>query len=211
MRKRHLVLTALALLVAAPALAGGLSLGDKAPMADAKMKNIDGKMVSIGTSAGEKGTLVVFTCNSCPWVKAWEERMVAIGNEYTEKGIGVVFVNSNDPSKKDEDGFDVMQARAEEYGMQFAYAVDATSDVARAFGATRTPEAFLFDADGELVYHGTIDDNAQKPKEVSKTYLRDALDAVVAGNEVPTAETKALGCTIKFRAAKGEEAKKSST
>jgi peroxiredoxin len=92
-----------------------------------------------------------------------------------------------------------MQDRAQERGMEFPYVVDATSDVARAFGATRTPEAFLFDAKGRLVYHGTIDDNAKQPDEVKERYLRDAVNAVAAGRTVAVRETKALGCGIKFR------------
>ena len=108
-------------------------------------------------------------------------------------------VNSNDPAINPEDGFDVMQTRAEKFGFRFPYVVDATSDVARAFGATRTPEAFLFGADSRLAYHGTIDDNAKASEDVSQHYLRDALDAVVAGGELSVKTTKALGCGINFR------------
>ncbi len=92
-----------------------------------------------------------------------------------------------------------MQQRAKARGFKFPYVVDATSDVARAFGATRTPEAYLFDAAGKLVYHGTIDDNYKSEKDVKTTYLKDALDAVIAGEAVPVAQTKAVGCSIKFR------------
>jgi peroxiredoxin len=180
-------------------------------MTEVEMKNIDGERLTIAGVAGKKGTLVVFTCNSCPWVKAWEERMVDLGNEYSKQGIGVVFVNSNDPAVKPADDFEPMQTRAKQRGMKFAYAVDATSDIARAFGATRTPEAYLFDADGKLVYHGAIDDNAHKPAEVSKHYLGDALQAVVAGEEIAMATTKALGCSIKFRTAKGDKTEKKSS
>lgn len=214
MRKGWLVLAGLAALAASgPAMAAdkALELGAKAPLAGVEMKNVDGKATSIAKVAGRKGTLVIFTCNSCPWVKAWEPRMVEIGNAYAKKDVGVIMINPNDPSQKSEDGFDEMVARAKKLGMAFPYAVDATSDIARAFGATRTPEAFLFDADGRLVYHGTIDDNAQKPDEVTERYLADALDAVLAGRDVPMAETKALGCTIKFRAAKEAAAGKSAS
>jgi hypothetical protein len=166
------------------------------------MKNVDGTSTTIAKVAGKKGTLVIFTCNSCPWVKAWEGRMVEVANAYVKQDVGVIMINSNDPSLKDEDGMDEMVARAKKLGMAFPYAVDATSNIARAFGATRTPEAFLFDAKGKLVYHGAIDDNAHKPDEVSERYLADALDAVVAGKGIQNAETKALGCSIKFRAAK---------
>lgn len=176
-----------------------LALGSTAPMADHKMKNIDGKEVSIGDVRGEKGTLVIFTCNACPWVKAWEDRIVALGNDYRAKGVGVIAINSNDPGKVPDDGYDGMQQRAKDKKFGFPYVVDASSGVARAFGAARTPEIFLFDGSGKLSYHGTIDDNAQEPTKVEAHYLRDALDSLVAGREVAMKETKALGCGIKFR------------
>ena len=188
-------------LVCAPAVLAGstLSIGDAAPMTDAKMVDVDGEELSISDVAGENGTLVVFTCNACPWVKAWEERIVELGNTFAKKGVGVIAINPNDPGRVPEDGFDAMKERASQRGVEFPYVVDATSDVARAFGATRTPEAFLFASDGKLVYHGTIDDNAKEPDKVEKRYLKDALEAVVEGAEVPVKETKALGCSIKFR------------
>jgi peroxiredoxin len=176
-----------------------LALGNEAPMRDVKMKNVDGRELSIADAAGEKGTLVIFTCNACPWVKAWEERIAKIGNACEKKGVGVIAINSNDPTKNAEDGFDVMQQRAKARKMSFAYVVDGTSEVALAFGAQKTPEAFLFDGDGKLVYHGTIDDNAKQPSKVKSRYLEAALKAVVNGKAVPLAETKALGCGIKYR------------
>ncbi len=176
-----------------------LQFGDEAPMISTKMKGVDGREMSIADVAGGKGTLVIFSCNACPWVKAWETRIVTLGNTYAKRGIGVIAINSNDPSKNAEDGYDVMQQRARQRGMKFPYVVDGTSDVARAFGATRTPEAFLFDASGKLVYHGAIDDNAKEPRKVSERYLEDALQAVSTGKEISVTETKALGCSIKFR------------
>lgn len=184
-----------------------LGIGDGILMTDVAMENVDGKEISIADVKGKNGTLVMFTCNACPWVKAWQERMVALGNAAGEKEIGVIFINSNDPKKNSEDSFEEMKHRAKKLGMKFPYVVDATSDLAVAYGATRTPEAFLFDAEGKLVYHGTIDDNAKKPDEVKATYLGDALNAVAAGEGVEMAETKALGCTIKFRGASAEMSK----
>lgn len=176
-----------------------LALGAEAPMAEVAMRNVDGKDVTIASVKGQKGTLVMFSCNHCPWVKAWETRMVELGNNYRKRGVGVIVINANDPSVNADDGIDEMKARAKQRKMSYPYVVDATSDVARAFGATRTPEVFLFDGSGKLVYHGAIDDNAKEPAKVSARWLRDALDAVVAGKAVPMAETKALGCGIKFR------------
>ena len=180
---------------------GGLALGSKVPAAVAKtkMKNVDGKMLSIADVSGKSGTLVVFTCNHCPFARAWEERIVELGNTYAGRGIGVVLVNANDPTMHAEDGIEGMQERAKARGMKFPYVVDGTSAVARAFGASVTPEAFLFDKAGKLAYHGTIDDNRQDPTKVKAHYLKDALDAVVAGKTPAVSETKGLGCSIKFR------------
>jgi peroxiredoxin len=178
---------------------GPLALGARAPLADTKMKSAtDGKEVTLAKVAGKKGTLAVFTCNGCPYAKAWEQRIVALGNDYAKKGVGVVLINSNSPAVSKGDAFEEMQKRAKERGMSVPYAVDEGSLVARAFGATKTPEAFLFDKDGKLVYHGTIDDNHEQADKVQKKYLQDALEAVVNGKAVPQGETKSIGCSIKF-------------
>jgi cytochrome oxidase Cu insertion factor (SCO1/SenC/PrrC family) len=177
-----------------------LAIGALAPKADVKMASTDGRNLSITDVRGEKGTLVVFTCNHCPWAKAWQGRIVGLGNTYTKRGVGVIVVNPNDPEAFPEDAFAVMQERAKELKMAVPYVVDATSDVARAFGATHTPEAFLFDRKGKLVYHGGIDDNAKEPEKVTARWLRDALESTVAGKSVALKETKALGCSIKLRA-----------
>lgn len=176
-----------------------LALGAAAPKTDVKMKNVDGTEVSIADVRGSKGTLVLFTCNHCPFVKQWETRIVDLGNSGASQGIGVIAINANDPKVNAEDGFEAMQQRAKDRGMKFPYVVDASSGVARAFGASRTPEAFLFDKDGKLVYHGTIDDNGKDAAQVKEPYLKEAMAAVAAGKTPPTRETKALGCSIKFR------------
>lgn len=183
----------------APALAWAISTGDAIPMKDTRMLSVDGRDVSIGEVAGEKGTLVVFTCNHCPYARAWEDRIVALGNEYAGRGIGVIAINPNDPTMTAEDDFEHMQQRAREKKFGFPYVVDSTSGVARAFGATHTPEIFLFDKGGTLAYHGAVDDNSADPGAVQSHYLKDALDAVIAGKIATPAETKALGCSIKFR------------
>jgi peroxiredoxin len=180
---------------------GPLALGAKAPagVLTTKMKNVDGRAVSIADVAGKSGTLVVFTCNHCPFAKGWERRMADLGNTYAKKKLGVIWINANDPAAHDEDNATGTQERAKTLGLTFPYVMDETSGVAKAFGATVTPEAFLFDAGGKLVYHGTIDDNRKEPDKVQKRYLQDALDAVAAGKAPAVSETKSLGCSIKFR------------
>ena len=189
----------LGLAVSASLAGGALTIGASIPMADVTMKGVDGKDLAIADVKKPAGTLVVFTCNHCPFAKMWESRIVELGNAYMTRGVGVIAINANDPKAFEEDSFEIMQQRAKDRGMQFPYVVDATSNLARAFGATRTPEAFLFDKDGKLVYHGTIDDNGEEPSKVEKPYLKDALEAVTAGREVAVKETKSIGCGIKFR------------
>ena len=191
-------MAALALAAAAPS-ARALELGAAMPMTGVKMKSVSGKEVTLGDVAGSKGTLVLFSCNHCPWVRAWETRIAAIGNELPGKGIGVIAINSNDPAAYPGDDYADMVKRAKERDFTFPYVVDSTSDVARAFGATHTPEAFLFDAAGRLVYHGAIDDNAQDAAKVAHPYLLDAADALLAGKPIVTAETKSIGCALKLR------------
>ena len=187
-------------LVATAAFAGGpLPIGASMPMADVKMKSVDGKELALADVKTAQGTLVVFTCNHCPFAKMWETRIVELGNAYAAKGVGVIAINANDPKVAEEDSYEIMQQRAKERGMQYPYVVDATSGLARAFGATKTPEAFLFDKNGKLVYHGAIDDNGQEPAKVENAYLKNALEAVVAGKDVAVKETKSIGCGIKFR------------
>lgn len=199
-RKAALAIPVIFCLAASAALAGGaLPIGASMPMTDVKMQGVDGTERTLADVKQPAGTLVVFTCNHCPFAKMWESRIVELGNAYAAKGVGVIAVNANDPKVAPDDSFEAMQQRAKERGMQFPYVVDATSNVARAFGATRTPEAFLFDKDGKLVYHGTIDDNGQEPSKVEKPYLKNALEAVAAGRDVAVKETKSIGCGIKFR------------
>ena len=199
---RLTALAGLALALTAGSARADLAIGDAVPMKDVKMAGVNGKSVTLADVAGKKGTLVVFTCNHCPWAKMWQTRVTEIGNAAGKAGIGMVAINANDPAEYPEDNMDGMKQRAKQLGIKFPYVVDATSEVARAFGATRTPEAFLFDAEGKLVYHGTIDDSPKDATAVKDAWLKAAVNEVAAGKTVSTAETKAMGCSIKFRAAK---------
>ena len=195
-------LFALTALLSAAALAGEpgptLAIGQGARKIDVKLQDVSGERISILDASGPKGTLVVFTCNHCPYAKAWEERIAALGNAWKKKGFGVVAINSNDPAVKAEDSFEQMQARAQKLGLEFPYLVD-DQGLAEAYGARRTPEVFLFDAKGKLAYHGAVDDHSEDPAKVTRTYLADALAALAEGKTPPVQETKAVGCSIKFR------------
>lgn len=175
-----------------------LAIGSSIPLADVKMRDIGGKEISLTDARGEEGLLVVFSCNTCPWVVAWEDRYVSLTNEFAPKGIGVIAVNSNEAQFEDVDSFEAMQEHAQEKGYNFYYTVDEESKLAHAFGATRTPHIYLFDKTGKLVYRGAIDDNARKAKKVKKRYLADAIDEMLAGEKIGDPTTKAFGCTIKF-------------
>lgn len=197
--KRNKITGMIALGVLAAALpARALNIGDSIVDADVGMKNVDGNMLTLNKIKGEKGTLVIFSCMHCPFVKGWQDTMVGIGNSYAQKGFGVVFINSNNPETAG-DTYEAMKALAKEKAYAFPFVVDATSDVARHFGAAKTPDVFLFDADGKLAYKGAVGEGAQRPKEGGETWLTDALDALLAGNPVAKPETKAVGCSIKFR------------
>ena len=160
------------------------------------MKNTDGSMTSINDVKGAKGTLVIFTCNKCPFVDAWQDKMVELGNAYMNKDIGVIFINSNDPSVKG-DTLENMKALAKKVGYKFPYVQDATSDVAVNFGAKKTPDVFLFDSEMNLAYQGAVGEGGRSVGD--EIWLKDALDALVAGDEVENSQTKAVGCSIKFR------------
>ena len=194
------IVTIGAVLLAVSATQGrALGIGADMPATDVKMNNVMGGTVSLADVKGKAGTLVIFTCNHCPFAMAWQDRMVQIANDCLMKDVGAVFVNSNDPLAIPEDSADPMKKLAEKKGYKFPYVVDDTSAVARAFGASRTPEAFLFDAAGKLVYHGTIDDSTYEPAKVTKHYLESSVEALLGGKNIPEPETKAVGCGIRFR------------
>ncbi|MFQ6133640.1 MAG: thioredoxin family protein [Armatimonadota bacterium] len=174
-----------------------ISIGSRAP--DFRLKGIDGSEYSLASFAGKQACAVIFSCNHCPYVKAWEDRMVQIQADYADKGVALIAINSNDATKYPEDSFDNMIQRAQEKNFNFPYVADESQEVARAYGAERTPEVFLLDAEGTVRYHGAIDDNYENPDAVQSQYLRDALDAVLAGQQPATAETPSVGCTIKWK------------
>lgn len=142
---------------------------------------------------------VIFHCNHCPYAQAWEDRLIAVQRDYAGRGVRLVLINANDPVKYPTDDFAHMKSRAEEKGYPFPYLFDETQEIARAYGATRTPEVFLFDRAGTLRYHGAPDDNYEDSQAVQHQYLRDAIDALLSGTVPATSETKVVGCTIKWR------------
>lgn len=173
-----------------------IAIGETAP--DFRLPTTDGGEVSLADAAAGPAGLVAFWCNHCPYVRAWEERFNDIAREYSDRGVTTVAVCANDPVAYPGDSLEAMVERAAEQRYVFAYAQDLSQEVARAYGAERTPEVFVIDADGRVAYHGAIDD-ATEPDRVGAHWLRDALDAVLAGRRPGTVETAPVGCTIKWR------------
>ncbi len=174
-----------------------ISVGSTAP--DFKLKGVDGKEYSLGAFADRKAVAVIFSCNHCPYVLAWEDRMIAIQRDYEARGAALIAINSNNAAAYPDDSFENMVKRSQQQGFGFPYVHDETQDVAHAYGATHTPEVFLLDAERKVRYHGAIDDNYDDASAVKQHYLRDALDAVLEGGEPSVTETPPVGCTVKWK------------
>lgn len=163
------------------------------------LPGVDGKTHSTDDYTSKAVLVVMFSCNHCPYVKAWEDRMVQIQADYAEQGVQFLAINANDTVKYPADSFEAMKVRAAEKGFNFPYLFDESQQIAAAYGAQRTPEVFVFDADRTLRYHGAIDDNYEDPAAVQRPYLRQALDAILAGKTPAVSETPPVGCTIKWK------------
>lgn len=174
-----------------------LPIGAKVPMSEVKMKDVSGKTVSLKDAKKKNGLLVMFSCNTCPYVIKNQKRTNEIAAYAMSKNIGVVLVNSNEAYRDDEDSFESMKKYAKDQGYNWYYVVDEKSALADAFGANRTPENFLFDANGSLVYHGAIDDNPADANNVKRVHLKEAIDEVVSGKDVSVKTSRSVGCTIK--------------
>lgn len=158
----------------------------------------DGRTHSLADYADATLLVLIQTCNHCPYAQAWEGRISAIQSDYAGRGVRIVAINSNDAVSHPEDSFPEMVARAAAQSYTFDYLYDEDQSVARALGAERTPEVYVFDADRRLAYHGAVDDN-RDDEAVTAYYLRDALDAVLAGRAPRVSETPAVGCSVKWR------------
>jgi len=174
-----------------------LPIGAPLPNPDKKMKGVAGMEVSFKDAMNTEGLLVMFSCNTCPVVHAYQSRTIEICNYAKSKEIGVILLNSNEASRDDGDSFSDMKDYASKQRYDWPYVVDENSVMANAFGATRTPECFLFNTDGKLVYHGAIDDNQNGADEVTRKHLKIAMDEMLGGKDVAVKTTRSVGCTIK--------------
>ena len=178
----------------------GYKIGDEAT--DFKLKNIDGKFVSLVDYKDAKGFIVIFTCNHCPYAKAYEDRIIALDKKYKPLGFPVIAINPNDPEIQPEDNMDEMKKRALEKGFTFPYLLDEGQAIYPQYGATKTPHVFLLNKENGkniVMYIGTIDNNYQDASDADVHYVQDAVDALVAGKQVPNEMTVAIGCTIKVK------------
>ncbi len=174
-----------------------LKIGDKAPMTEAKMPAVGEKSYSLNDIKKENGLLVVFSCNTCPFVLAWEDRYNELNAYANENKVGMVLVNSNEAKRSGDDSKEAMVKHAREKAYKMPYVIDSEHKLADAFGARTTPHVYLFNKKGELAYVGAIDDNQVKG-DVKTNYLKNALaDLGKGGLKCSTAETKAIGCSIK--------------
>lgn len=174
-----------------------LDLGAKAP--DFDLPAADGKAYALKDFADKKALCVIFSCNHCPYVQAYEGRFIELQQEFGGRGGQIVAINSNDASSHPDDSFEEMVKRAKSQGFNFPYLRDESQAVARAYGAIRTPHVFLFDGDRKLAYAGRIDDCWDDPKKVKSRELANAFEDILAGHPVKVPETYAVGCTIKWR------------
>lgn len=199
--KKLLILAALSLILV-PVISSFVFQGEELPlnaglpMPEHKMKDVGGKMISLTDAKTKKGLLVIFSCNTCPYVKLSESRILEYSEYCLKNNIGCILVNSNEAQRSEEDSFDEMGKYYKNQKLNCPYVVDEKSQLADAFGATRTPQCFLFD-DKALVYKGAIDDNVKDPEAVKTFYLKDALVALNSGQIPGLQQTKSIGCTIK--------------
>ena len=178
----------------------GVVVGDLAP--SFRLKNVDGKFVALDDYRTSKGLVVVFTCNHCPYSVKYEDRIIALAAETSRLGFPLIAINPNDPVKVPEDPYENMKVRAKEKGFTFPYIVDETQEVAKQYGAKRTPHVFVLLHNGgawQVAYVGAIDDNANDPDKVESRFVLDAVKSLASGAKPAVSQTKAIGCTIKWK------------
>lgn len=177
-----------------------LPIGGSMPKADVKLKDISGAEISVKEVKKENGILVMFSCNTCPYVIKNQQRTAEVAKYAEQNKIGIIILNSNEGQRDDADSYEAMKTYAKEQGYKWHYAIDKNNELADAYGANRTPECFLFNKDLKLVYHGAIDDNPSDEGSVKRQHLKEAINELSAGKEVSYKESRSVGCSIKRKA-----------
>ncbi len=198
MKKIFLLLLAFAsIAVMAFSISGILPIGSTMPKADVKLKDISGTEISIKEVTKENGVLVMFSCNTCPYVIKNQQRTVEIAAYAQKNNVGIIILNSNEGLRNDDDSYAAMKTYAKQQNYNWNYVVDKNNEIADAFGAKRTPECFLFNKDLKLVYHGAIDDNPTDAGNVKRYHLKEAINELTAGKDISVKESRSVGCGIK--------------
>lgn len=182
------------MLIAAHPVKNGYNIGDIA--SDFKLKNVDGRMVSLADYKDVRGFIIIFDCNTCPYSKAYNERIIGLNDNFVSKGYPVIAINANDGNG---DSFDDMVRIAKKKNYRYPYLFDETQKVAKMYGATNTPHVFVLTKELKVAYIGTIDNDARNPEEATQHYVEDAIKALMANKPVPVTRTKAIGCGIRWR------------
>jgi peroxiredoxin len=198
--KNLFFITCISLLFLQGTSKSGYQIGDT--VSNFTLKNFDGKMVSLSDYKNEKGVILIFDCNTCPYSQAYNERIIELNKVYKPKGFPVVTINSNDPKISPGDSFDEMVRQAKNKKYTFPYLFDASQEIGHAYGATNTPHVYILKSEGKelkVAYKGAIDNNSRNPKSADKKYVELAVNALLSNEEVPIKETKAIGCSIKYR------------
>ena len=178
-------------------ITSALKIGSSLP--DFNLPAVEGKNYSLSSFKDSRALVIIFSCNHCPYVQAYEDRIIQLQKDYKDKGVSFVAVNSNDTANYPEDSFEHMVERSKKKGFNFPYLRDEDQSVAAAFSASHTPEIFLFNEERNLVYSGKIDDNWQEPEKVKNQYLKNAIDELLEGKDISVPETFSIGCTIKWK------------
>lgn len=174
-----------------------LEVGKAGPMFDYVMDEVGGGKITLADVKGENGTLIIFSCSTCPYVRAWEDRYLTASALAKELGIGMIAINPNEAIRNQGASLADMKKRSDEIGYTFPYALDKDHKLADAYGATRTPHVYLLDKNNTLVFVGAIDDNSRSAADVENTYLADAMKELASGKQISRAHSRAIGCTIK--------------
>lgn len=197
MKNIFLALSVIFSLSAFSVLQDVLPIGAALPKGDVKMKDVNGSITSLNEAKTSNGLLVMFSCNTCPYVVKNQSRTREICNYALENKIGVMVINSNEGNRGSDDSYAAMQSYAKSQNYKWHYVLDSNNEIADAFGAKRTPECYLFNKEGKLVYHGAIDDNPADISNVKRAHIKEAVNEMLSGKDISVKESRSIGCGIK--------------
>jgi thioredoxin-related protein len=197
MKKKILGFTLFFCVCAFSPLQDALPIGADMPKGDVKMKDVNGNILSLNEAKAPNGLLVIFSCNTCPYVAKNLTRIKEIAGYAADSKIGIMIVNSNEGNRDSDDSYAAMQNYAKTQHFKWHYVLDSNSEIADAFGAKRTPECYLFDKMGKLIYHGAIDDSPADITLIKRTHLKEAINEMLSGKDVSIKESRSVGCGIK--------------